>query len=222
MTACGEKASRDCCLTRAAGSTFIAGYPFVGLLFTGFMLTPSGPKVLEYNVRFGDPETQALMLLLREDVDLGAVLLVRPSSRTESQSHNFHRLAQNTVSTPSPSPLAQDQPSPWYWLLRDTRGHTPRVRRYRCRLPSPCHQVAFIIFHQIISLTDQRPDVQIFHAGTTSTSGQVLTSGGRVLAVTAYAETLEAALKNVYSCIGEGAGKVSFDGMAWRRDIGHR
>lgn len=49
----------------------------MGILFTGFILTPSGPKVLEYNVRFGDPETEALMLLLREDVDLVAVLIVR-------------------------------------------------------------------------------------------------------------------------------------------------
>lgn len=46
------------------------------MLFTGFMLTASGPKVLEYNVRFGDPETEALMLLLGKDVDLAAVLLV--------------------------------------------------------------------------------------------------------------------------------------------------
>lgn len=50
------------------------------MLFTGFMLTPSGPKVLEYNVRFGDPETEALMLLLDKSVDLAALLLVRPSS----------------------------------------------------------------------------------------------------------------------------------------------
>lgn len=53
------------------------GFPFVGLLFVGFMLTESGPKVLEYNVRFGDPETEALILLLNDDVDLAAVLLVR-------------------------------------------------------------------------------------------------------------------------------------------------
>ena len=50
------------------------GYPFLGMLFTGFMLTESGPKVLEYNVRFGDPETEALMLLL--DTDLAEILLV--------------------------------------------------------------------------------------------------------------------------------------------------
>lgn len=48
------------------------------MLFTGFMLTPSGPKVLEYNVRFGDPETEALMLLLAEETDLAAILLVSP------------------------------------------------------------------------------------------------------------------------------------------------
>ena len=54
------------------------------MLFTGFMLTPAGPKVLEYNVRFGDPETEALMLLLDDSTDLAAVLLVRrtlPSRR---------------------------------------------------------------------------------------------------------------------------------------------
>jgi phosphoribosylamine--glycine ligase/phosphoribosylformylglycinamidine cyclo-ligase len=47
------------------------------MLFTGFMLTPTGPKVLEYNVRFGDPETEALMLLLDTKTDLAGVLLVR-------------------------------------------------------------------------------------------------------------------------------------------------
>lgn len=51
------------------------GTPFVGMLFTGLMLTQSGPKVLEYNVRFGDPETQTLILLLTEDTDLAEVLM---------------------------------------------------------------------------------------------------------------------------------------------------
>jgi len=54
----------------------MTGFPFVGMLFTGFMLTPDGPKVLEYNVRFGDPETQALMLLLNDETDLAEVMLV--------------------------------------------------------------------------------------------------------------------------------------------------
>lgn len=64
-------------LTIVCGCGYVLGFPFVGLLFTGFMLTESGPKVLEYNVRFGDPETEALMLLLSDDTDLAAVTLVR-------------------------------------------------------------------------------------------------------------------------------------------------
>ena len=57
------------------------GHPFVGMLFTGFMITPEGPKVLEYNVRFGDPETQALMLLLDDETDLAEVMLVSCMAR---------------------------------------------------------------------------------------------------------------------------------------------
>ena len=77
---------------------FDLGYPFVGLLFTGFMLTDSGPKVLEYNVRFGDPETQALMLLLSEDTDLAAIILVSCHIRLESPPNIYPlscRLASN-------------------------------------------------------------------------------------------------------------------------------
>lgn len=61
-----------------------AGYPFVGLLFTGFMLTPKGVKVLEYNVRFGDPETEAIMLLLDEKTDLSAIMLACVERRLDS------------------------------------------------------------------------------------------------------------------------------------------
>jgi Phosphoribosylglycinamide synthetase, ATP-grasp (A) domain len=55
------------------------GYPFVGLLFTGLMLTSKGPKTLEYNVRFGDPETQTVLPLLSDDTDLAQVMLVFPN-----------------------------------------------------------------------------------------------------------------------------------------------
>lgn len=80
---CGEKVRCSLPLLWQSKKPFDLGYPFVGLLFTGFMLTDSGPKVLEYNVRFGDPETQALMLLLREDTDLAAIILVWSHIRTQ-------------------------------------------------------------------------------------------------------------------------------------------
>ncbi|WRT68088.1 phosphoribosylamine-glycine ligase [Kwoniella shivajii] len=60
------------------------GYPFVGMLFTGFVLTADGPKVLEYNVRFGDPETEALMLLLDDETDLAEVMLASVEGRLDS------------------------------------------------------------------------------------------------------------------------------------------
>nr|WRH23605.1 phosphoribosylamine-glycine ligase [Naematelia aurantialba] len=60
------------------------GHPFVGMLFTGFIITPDGPKVLEYNVRFGDPETQALILLLDDETDLAEVLLACVERRLDS------------------------------------------------------------------------------------------------------------------------------------------
>nr|VWO94286.1 ATP-grasp domain-containing protein [Ganoderma boninense] len=61
------------------------GYPFVGMLFTGLMITADGPKVLEYNVRFGDPETEALVLLLDPQTDLAAILLTGPKGLTYAQ-----------------------------------------------------------------------------------------------------------------------------------------
>lgn len=71
------------------------------MLFTGFMLTPSGPKVLEYNVRFGDPETEALMLLLSDDTDLAAVLLVCTYARPcQHSSDKTTRPVSSGVSTP--------------------------------------------------------------------------------------------------------------------------
>jgi phosphoribosylamine-glycine ligase len=72
------------------------------LLFTGIILTKSGPKVLEYNVRFGDPETEALLLLLDDKTDLAAILhvgtLSSPNLTTPLTWLEYYRLAPNTIS----------------------------------------------------------------------------------------------------------------------------
>jgi phosphoribosylamine--glycine ligase/phosphoribosylformylglycinamidine cyclo-ligase len=62
------------------------GFPFVGMLFTGIMLTASGPKVLEYNVRFGDPETEVVLPLLSDDTDLAEILLACAEGRLDAVS----------------------------------------------------------------------------------------------------------------------------------------
>ncbi|KAI0788690.1 aminoimidazole ribonucleotide synthetase [Abortiporus biennis] len=158
------------------------GYPFVGLLFTGFMLTPTGPKVLEYNVRFGDPETEALMLLLSEDTDLAAVLLACVEHRLDAVEINTRPgFAVSVILASSGYP-----------------GNYEKGKR--------------------IIVGDVPTNAVIFHAGTTKSNNDVVTSGGRVIAVSAYAPTLEEALSVVYKSVDQ----VSFDGKVYRRDIAHR
>ncbi|RDB29631.1 Bifunctional purine biosynthetic protein ADE1 [Hypsizygus marmoreus] len=158
------------------------GFPFVGMLFTGFMLTPSGPKVLEYNVRFGDPETEALMLLLREDVDLVSVLLACAE----------HHLDSVDVAIRSGFAVS---------VILASQGY-----------PGDYPKGKTIEFKSVPS------NVVVFHAGTIKSGNKTLTSGGRVLAVSAYAPTIQEALKAAYI----GVDSVSFEGKTYRRDIGHR
>ncbi|KAJ6504379.1 aminoimidazole ribonucleotide synthetase [Mycena vulgaris] len=158
------------------------GFPFVGMLFTGFMLTPNGPKVLEYNVRFGDPETEALMLLLQEDVDLAAILLACAE----------HRLDSVQISI---------RPGYAVSVVVASHGYPGSYDKGKS-----------------ISIKDVPTNVVVFHAGTTASNGEILTAGGRVLVVTAYAPTLQEALDAVYA----GVDQVSFEGKTYRRDIAHR
>ncbi|KAF8913056.1 bifunctional purine ADE1 [Gymnopilus junonius] len=158
------------------------GFPFLGILFTGFMLTSDGPKVLEYNVRFGDPETEALMLLLDNDVDLAALLLACAEHRLDSVPVKFRDDVAVTVVLAS-----EGYPGSYEKGRKITFGNIP-------------------------------PNVVVFHAGTKQSGDDIVTAGGRVLAVTAFAPTLEGALKIVYT----GVDQVSFEGKTYRRDIAHR
>ncbi|KAI0066453.1 aminoimidazole ribonucleotide synthetase [Artomyces pyxidatus] len=158
------------------------GFPFVGLLFTGFMLTESGPKVLEYNVRFGDPETEALMLLLSDDTDLAAIILACVEHRLDSVSLNV-------------------RPGFAVSVILASAGYPGNYDKGK-----------------EITIGDVSSGVVVFHAGTSKTGGVVKTSGGRVIAVSAYAPTLDDALRAVYT----GVDQVHFDGKVFRRDIAHR
>ncbi|KAH6916922.1 bifunctional purine ADE1 [Coprinopsis sp. MPI-PUGE-AT-0042] len=158
------------------------GFPFVGVLFTGFMLTENGPKVLEYNVRFGDPETEALMLLLSKDVDLASVFLAAAEHRLDSVKVSFREGVTVTV-------ILASQGYP---------GSYPKGK--------------------LISVGELPSDVVVFHAGTTNSGDNIVTSGGRVMAVTAYGTTIQDALASAY----KGVENVSFEGKTFRRDIAHQ
>ncbi len=156
------------------------GIRYRGVLYAGLMLTPGGPKVLEFNCRFGDPEAQVILPRIRSDV---LELLDAASSgrleQIEPQWDPRHAVCVVLASEGYP-----DQPV----TGREIRGLE----------------------------AIEGNDVFVYHAGTKVENGRVVTSGGRVLGVTALGETLEAAREKAYAAVG----RIHFDGMQYRRDIG--
>ena len=175
-----EQAVREILQPAVAGLR-AEGAPFVGVLYAGLMLTPSGPKVLEFNCRFGDPETQAILPLL--DSDLLVIL----------QACAAGRLSPDLVSWKNCSCAS---------VVLAAGGYP---QGSAAGLP-------------ISGLETARFNCVVFHAGTRLLSGQVVASGGRVLAVTAWAADLQHALDEAYA----GVCQVHFLGMQYRRDIGAR
>ncbi|KAJ3279857.1 Bifunctional purine biosynthetic protein ade1 [Borealophlyctis nickersoniae] len=157
------------------------GIPFVGILYAGLMLTPSGPKVLEFNVRFGDPETQVVLPLLESD--LAEIMLATAEGRLDSVSVTFKQACAATV-------------------VMAAKGYPGSYEKGK----------------EITIAKDIPSDVTVFHAGTKLANGKLTTSGGRVLAVTGVAPTLEQALERANANIK----LVSFEGAEFRKDIGHR
>jgi phosphoribosylamine--glycine ligase len=157
--------------------------PFVGVLYVGLMMTARGPEVLEFNARFGDPETQAILLRLESDlVDALDACIDGKLAETE---------------------------------LRWSPGASACVIA-----SSPGYPGSYPTGLPISGLEDAAriPGVQVFHSGSALHDGRVLTAGGRVLGVTAVAGTLEEALGRAYQALGE----IHFEGMYYRRDVGHR
>jgi phosphoribosylamine--glycine ligase len=157
--------------------------PFRGVLYAGIMATNQGPRVLEYNCRFGDPEAQPLLMRLRTDLLdlLEAVVDDRLSDFEENR-------------------LEWD-PRPAVCVVIASQGYPGNFAKGRV----------------IEGLADaaRLPDVKVFHAGTKLENNMKVTDGGRVLAVTALADTLQAAKDRAYEAIA----KIHFQGAFYRRDI---
>ncbi|KIJ54288.1 hypothetical protein M422DRAFT_73781 [Sphaerobolus stellatus SS14] len=158
------------------------GYPFVGLLFTGFMLTSSGPKVLEYNVRFGDPETETLMLLLDPKADLATIMLAAVERRLDA----IEILVRSGFAV---SVILASQGYP---------GSYTKGKR--------------------ITFGEDIEDTVVFHAGTSQVGNDIVTAGGRVIAVAAYGATIQEALQRAYARVDA----IDFEGKTYRKDIAHR
>jgi len=158
------------------------GHPYVGVLYAGLMLTEAGPRVLEFNCRFGDPEAQVVLPLLRSD--LFEVFQACVEGKLSQIDVAWKEGVAATV-------VAASAGYP---------GH------YEKGLPiSGISEAASV------------PGVTVFHAGT-ALDGDVVTAGGRVLAVTGVQPTLPMAL----ACAYHGIEHIDFDGMQYRTDIGGR
>lgn len=158
------------------------GRTFKGCLYFGLMLTPKGPKVIEYNCRFGDPETQVVLPLLKTDL-LTVMQAVHDETLSEL-SVEFSDEAAACVIVAS--------------------GGYPKSYQKGCVMD--------------FGKAEALPDVIVYHAGTALKDGTLVTSGGRVLGVTATGKDLETALQKAYAAVEE----IHFDGAFYRKDIGQR
>ena len=156
------------------------GRPFTGFLYAGVMMTAQGPKVLEFNARLGDPETQVLMHRMASD-------FVEP----------LFAAAHGTLDT---APLTW-RPEPSVCVVLAAAGYPGSVRS-----------------GDTIEGLDRVKEATVFHAGTKLDKNVLLTSGGRVLGVTARGETLPSAIENTYAEVR----KIRYDGMHYRTDIGRK
>ncbi|AQA17017.1 phosphoribosylamine--glycine ligase [Halioglobus japonicus] len=159
------------------------GNDYTGFLYAGLMISPEGqPKVIEYNCRFGDPETQPIMVRLQSD-------LVKLCEQALDKQ----------LDTASAS-----------WDARPAMGVVLAAGGY------PGSYAKGSVISGLDA--DFGSDTKVFHAGTAQKEGDIVTSGGRVLCVTALGDDIAAAQQACYT----GSDKISWDGVTLRRDIGWR
>mgnify|MGYP006271764925 CR=1 FL=1 len=159
------------------------GISYRGVIYAGLMLTETGPSVIEFNCRFGDPECETLMPLLGPE--LAQVLLACALGRLEE------------------APSLSIAPRCSACVIAAAQGYPGEIRK------------GDVIENQL----EPAEDRQLFHAGTRrDAEGRCLSSGGRVLAMVAQADDFDTAFARAY----EGLSQVRFEGMTYRRDIGHQ
>jgi len=157
----------------------LEGRHYKGVIYAGLMITGQGPKVLEFNTRFGDPEAQPVLTLLKTDlVDIMVI---------------DGRLKDIKVEWQKGASVCVVMASGGY------PGDYPKG-------------------HQIQGLDNTPPEVIVFHSGTSLKDGKTVTSGGRVLGVTATGEDIPTAIALAY----RGVEAISFEGMQFRGDIGQK
>jgi len=157
------------------------GRTFTGCLYFGLMITPKGPYVIEYNCRFGDPETQVVMELL--DSDLVDIMEAIWNKNLANCPVEFKDGAAACVIIAS--------------------GGYPQSYQKGCEIRG-------------LDANGQYEGVSVYHAGTKLSDGKLLTSGGRVLGVTAKGENLREALDKSYAAVKN----IRFDAAFYRKDIG--
>jgi phosphoribosylamine--glycine ligase len=158
------------------------GVPFSGFLYAGLMIADEVPRVVEFNCRLGDPETQPILMRLKSDL--------------------FELIEHGILGTLDTVEAEWDRRAA-LGVVMAAAGYPDAPRKGDVITGLP---------------TGEIDDVHVFHAGTGEKDGNVVTSGGRVLCVTALGDKVKIAAERAY----EVAEKIRFDGMQMRRDIGHR
>lgn len=159
------------------------GIRYKGVIYAGIMVTDKGPMVLEYNVRFGDPETQPLLVRMKTDL----LEVVKAISEGELDKIKLEWDERAAVC-----------------VVMASGGYPGRYNK------------GFEI--KGLERAGNIKDVFVFHAGTKEKGGSIMTSGGRVLGVTALGDNIGKAVETVYGAVG----MIKFDGAFFRKDIGHK
>ena len=159
------------------------GTPYQGVLYAGLMITPNGPKTLEFNARFGDPETQPLMVRMQSDIV--PIMEACADGTLDSCSLEWKRDTAVCVV------MASEGYPGLYEKGRPIRG---------------------------LDQANSLPGVTVFHAGTQQVGDDIVTSGGRVLGVTALGGNVQKAIEKAYQAVG----KIQWQGAQFRKDIGQK